>query len=439
MSSIMADNKPRVLVISSVDPYIGPGIVGLQHYNALKKGGLDVDFLTKYPVKDHPEFISVYGRYPNRIETFIAKIKKTIKKTFHLDSLVCQEPTYFFFYKNEILPEVPVEKVIAKIEKEYDIVYILFWQGLLSFATINALYDKLKCQFQFRCVDYSPMAGGCHFTGDCQRYKTGCGCCPGIKSHKESDFTRWNVQYRQKVYKKVKPIVYGNSYMNTFYRKSYLLKDYDRLEVVYPLMDNNVFQPLDMATCRSQYNIPNEKEFVIFFGCQGLNDERKGISFLLDALNFFHNCLTVSERKKILLVIAGRNIEEIQDSLKFDYKYLGYVSLSELPSIYSMSNVYLSPTVNDAGPSMVNQSLSCGTPVIAFEMGTALDVVKNQGTGYCAELRNVEDFANGIEHIFRMERIDYNRMREKCRELALSLTSEKAFVDRFLMTYMKYK
>ena len=104
-----------------------------------------------------------------------------------------------------------------------------------------------------------------------------------------------------------------------------------------------------------------------------------------------------------------------------------------------MSNVYLSPTVNDAGPSMVNQSLSCGTPVVAFEMGTALDVVKNHGTGYCAELRNVEDFANGIEHIFRMERKDYIEMRDKCRELALSLTSEKAFVEKFINTYKKYK
>lgn len=435
----MADNKPRVLVISSVDPYIGPGIVGLQHYNALKNGGLDVDFLTKYPVKDHPEFISVYDKKPGRCRTFLDKAIRKLKKIILFDSIENVAPGYCFFYKKESHPQVPVARVVDVVKKEYDVVYILFWQGLLSFATINALYDKLKCQFQFRCVDYSPMAGGCHFTGDCKQFRTGCGCCPGIKSHKESDFTRWNVRYRQKVYEKVKPVVYGNSYMNTFYRKSYLLKDYDRLEVVCPLMDNDVFQPLDMATCRSQNNIPKEKEFIIFFGCQGLNDKRKGVSFLLEALNVYYNRLTVSEREKVLLVIAGRGIEEIQDSLKFDYKYLGYVSLSELPSIYSMSNVYLSPTVNDAGPSMVNQSLSCGTPVVAFEMGTALDVVKNQGTGYCAELRNVEDFANGIEHIFRMERKDYIQMRDKCRELALSLTSEKAFVEKFINTYKKYK
>ena len=440
----MANNLPKVLVISSVDPYVGPGIVGLEHYNSLKEGGLEVDFLTKYPVEGHPEFISVFNQKPvYKIEKLNEKIKSlSLRKVRNLlchNPLIHQVPGHFFFYKKEIDPQVPVKLVVSKITKRYDVVYVMFWQGLLSFATIDALYDKLHCQFHFRCVDYSPMSGGCHFTGDCQRYQTGCGMCPGIRSDREDDFTHWNVEYRRKVYEKVKPIVYGNTYMNSFYHKSFLLKDYDRCEIILPLMDNNEFKPLDMALCRQKHNIPSDKEFLIFIASQDLNDERKGVFYLLQALKSLHNQLSEEEREKILLVLAGRNIEPLQDSLCFDYLYLGYVKQTVLPEIYSMSDVYLSPSVNDAGPSMVNQSMSCGTPIVAFEMGTALDVVKGRNTGYCAKLRDSEDFARGISAIFHLPKQEYEALRKNCRDVAEELTSQESHVRNFLRIYEKYK
>jgi glycosyltransferase involved in cell wall biosynthesis len=176
----------------------------------------------------------------------------------------------------------------------------------------------------------------------------------------------------------------------------------------------------------------------MFAGCQHLDDERKGMNYLLRALEILYTRLSDDERNSVLLVLAGHDIDSIKELLHFDYVYLGYVKQFQLPEIYSMSNVFLSPSVNDAGPSMVNQSLSCGTPVVAFEMGTALDVVKDQDTGYCAKLRDSDDFARGIEMIFRMPSERYTEIRNHCREMALKQTSEKAHVDGFLNVWRKY-
>lgn len=433
----MGNNLPRVLVISSVDPSIGPAIVGLEHYNALKSEGLDVDFLTKYPVDGHPEFLSVFDEKPKEI-SFLTNVKNKIKHYFHTSNLHKQLPGYFFFYDKESNPPVPVEMVLKRIKKTYDLVYVVFWQELLSFATIEALFDKLHCQFQFRCVDYSPMSGGCHFTGDCLRYQTGCGLCPAICSVKENDFTRWNVAYRSRVYKKVRPIVYGNSYMNLFYRKSFLLREYDRLEIVLPLVDVDKFFPQEPVNIRKKYFISENKSFILLFGSQSLSDERKGISYLLQSLRLFHDKLSCEERKRVLLVLIGRDIEPIKDKLCFDYLYLGYVKATDLPDIYSMSSVFLSPSVNDAGPSMVNQAMACGTPIVAFEMGTALDVVKEQGTGYCAKLRDAKDFANGMNNIFNMPVPEYEALRSHCRDVALELTSPKRLAQDVIRVYNKY-
>ncbi len=432
------DNKlPKVLVISSVDPSIGPAVVGLEHYNALKKGGLDVDFLTKYPVEGHPEFINVLDVKPRKTR-LINRIKNKFCKVLRILKYLNQIPGYFFFYEKEITPPVPVNKVLKKISKPYDVVYVVFWQELLSFATIDALFDKLHCQFQFRCPDYSVMSGGCHFTGDCMRYQTGCGCCPAIYSNNKKDFTRWNVEYRKRIYQKVRPIVYGNTYMNGFYKKSYLLGNYDRLETVLPLVDNDKFIPLEPSEIRRKYAINPDKTFVLLFGSQSLSDERKGVSYLLKALKIFYERLTSEERKHVLLLLIGREIEPIKDKLCFDYLYLGYVKSDKLPEIYSMASVFLSPSVNDAGPSMVNQAMSCGTPIVAFEMGTALDVVKGHETGYCAKLRDYEDFAKGIEHVYSMSDSQYVSLRKHCRDVAFDNTSEKAFVSNFLRIYKKY-
>lgn len=440
----MANKLPKVLVISSVDPFVGPGIVGLEHFYSLRKGGLDVDFMTKYPVKGHPEFISVFDDYPQSKSVFFrgtlfSKIVNKIVTILSTNPLNRQRPGYHFFYTKEDRPQVPVELVVSKIKEKYDIVYILFWQGLLSFATIDAIYEKLHCQIHFRCVDYSPMSGGCHFTGDCERYKTGCGFCPGIGSNREDDFTKWNIDYRKKVYEKVKPIVWGNSYMNSFYKQSYLLKNYDRCETVLPVMDNEVYKPLDMDVCRNKYNIPKNKDFIMFAGSQHLNDERKGFKYLLEALQILYNQLSADEKNSILLVLAGHDIKSLKDSLSFDFVHLGYVKQNNLPEIYSMSNVYLSPSINDAGPTMVNQSLSCGTPVVSFEMGTALDVVKEQGTGYCAKLKDCEDFARGILSIYKLNKKDYGDLRKHCREQAIKQTSSEAHVSETLRIYNKYK
>lgn len=436
----MKTAKPKILIITSVNPTVGPGVVALNCYNTFKEYDFDVDLMTTYPIDGYPEFISVLEK-PSKFFVLIQMIKKKLQMLRHSNFLngIRQKKGFYIFYKKESFPPVRIDKVINRITKKYDIVYILFWQDLLSFQTIDAIHNKIHCQIHFRCVDYSPMAGGCHFTGDCERYKTGCGNCPAIYSNKEEDFTRFNIKYRKLIYEKVKPIVYGNSYMQTFYDQSFLLKNYARKEQAYPLMNNDVFKPLNRIELKEKYHIPCHKQFLMFFGSQSLVDKRKGVSFLLDSLKILQDRLSQKERESILLLVAGNNIDAIKDKLCFDYRHLGFVKSIDLPVVYNLADVFLSPSINDAGPSMVNQSLSCGTPVVAFEMGTALDMVKDKNSGYCAKLRDSNDFANGIEYIFRLSVEDYGRMRVRCRDIALTLTSKEAFINRMWEIYEKYK
>lgn len=435
----MPDKRPRVLIISSVDPTQGTGTVALNFYKVLKAQGIDVDFLTKYPVPGHPEFLYVVKQMPDGSHSIEDEVMAwQHRKSLRIASRICQQGNHAFDYPKETTPPVSPWMVTRKIQKPYDVVIIVFWYQLLSYQTVQAIYDKLHCQIHFRCPDNQPIAGGCHFIGNCERLSEGCGSCPGLQNSGPHDFTAFNVRYRGKVLAHVRPIVFGNTHMQMIHRKSALLREYDRLETVYPLVDNDFFHPIDKQEARRQFGIPADKKFILFFGCTILNEERKGMIYLLQALRIFHSRLSEQQRAQVLLVVAGNYAEEVVKELPFDYQYVGYVAFEQLPLIYSLANAFLCPSTDDAGPTMVNQALSCGTPVVAFNIGTALDMVLGHNTGYCAELRNAEDYAKGIQHIYDCSEDAFKEMCNACRSLALERTTDEAFVNSFLAIYQKY-
>lgn len=427
-------NKLRILIISSVSPIKGPGMLASDYYKAYSQQGYEVDVLTKFRCEQFPEFLYVYDspHYSGKLN-FLFRAVNRLKRTF-IPKSYSKDPHYFF-YKKEEYPPVRIDEVLSKITKQYDIVQILFWQELLSFSTIHALYLKLKCMFFFDCVDYSPMSGGCHFIGDCKRYKIGCGCCPAYNSNDPFDFTWHNVNFRKKVYEEVDPIVTGNTYMFGFYEQSLLLKERKRM-LTYPIIDTNIFRPHDKAIIRRKLKVSEQKRFVLLFGCQGITDERKGIKYLIESVNKFSMKLKEQERKQVLIMSVGNNFEKIRSQfIGLDTLDLGYVTKDELAEIYSFADVFLCSSVNDAGPMMVNQSICCGTPVVGFEMGSCLDAVKDKGTGYCAKLMDTDDYANGIFFIYNLTDKQKVAMSEACLKLARNNYTYEASVNRIVGTY----
>ncbi len=425
---------PRVLVISSVNPLKGTGTVAYNFYRALKNAGIEADFLTKDPVPGHPEILYVLPE-PRR---------RTLREHFqalrshYLGRFIGQKGEHSFDYGREENPPVDPRLITRRITKPYDVVFIVFWYRLLSYRTVEAIYDKLHCQIHFRCPDNHPVAGGCHFIGDCPRYSEGCGFCPGLRDGSAHDFTASNILERKRILEKVKPIVYGNTHMQRIHARGALLKRYDRLETVYPLVDNVFFHPIPKEEARKQLGIDPGKRFVLFFGANSLTEERKGMSYLINALKVFKSAIK-DKADEVLLLVAGHHAGTLLESLPFETRNLGYIPFKDLPVVYSAASAFLCPSTDDAGPSMVNQALSCGTPVVAFEIGTALDMVLGHNTGFCAKLRDSKDFAKGILGLFNASPDEYAAICSACRDIALERTTEESFVQNFLSVYRKYQ
>lgn len=429
----------KILIISSANPSVAAGVLAVDYYKALSQSGYEVEFLTKVKNSQYPDFFYISktakGSFFNRGLLFLKS------KIFNLFKILAKRDydnlnQRFFFYRKEKKPPVDNKTLLNSLPKgsKYDLIIVVFWQEMLSAVSLEVLYDKYKCPIFIICVDYSPMTGGCHFIANCKTYEKGCGACECWYSKKTEDFTYKNVLEKKRIYEKIKPIFFLNTYMDEQYAsKSFVLKNMKK-EYLAPVINERLFCPVDKNIAKRKLEL-DENRKIIFFACQNLNDPRKGGNYVLTALKMFYESLSEAERKKIFLILAGKAEKEIAKSIKFDYKLFGYVNSEKLIQLYQASDVFLSGSVIDAGPMMVNQAMSCGVPVITFNIGTAKDVVNGKNTGYCAKDISAQAFADGIKWWYNLSEEDYFEISNNCRKLAIKMTSYEATVKKIVDVY----
>jgi glycosyltransferase involved in cell wall biosynthesis len=280
--------------------------------------------------------------------------------------------------------------------------------------------------------DMAPLAGGCHYAWDCVGYQNKCGNCPGLFSSNPFDITFRNLEYKKKYIDRTNiQLIAASEWQYRQAKLSSLFKD-KTIHKILLSVDPNLFKPVEKEILRENLGIPLTKK-VLFFGSVYMNHKRKGMQYLLEGLKYLKELIKGTNLENdIYLLIAGRNIEEIVEHLPFDYNFLGMLDNTKgIASAYQAADVFLSPSIEDSGPSMINQSIMCGTPVVSFEMGVALDLVITGKTGYRAILKDSNDLAKGIYNVLSMRKDKYDELSRNCRELALKLCSPDIQIQMF--------
>jgi glycosyltransferase involved in cell wall biosynthesis len=199
--------------------------------------------------------------------------------------------------------------------------------------------------------------------------------------------------------------------------RSSLFGHYPIKKIMLPI-DDNVYKPGNKIYARNLFHIPTASR-VIFVGAQNIADERKGFSFLFNALHQVYAQLDASQRREIVILTAGDR--DISKAVPFSVKHLGTLKGNEqLVKAYQAADIFVCPSVEDSGPMMINESIMCGTPVVSFEMGVSLDLV-NEWTGYRARNMDSQDLAKGIEWL--LFHAELGAYAQRCRKLALELFS----------------
>ena len=272
------------------------------------------------------------------------------------------------------------------------------------------------------------MTGGCNYYGRCTKFKNECRSCPA-----EKFFLKYhNCAYKNFIHKKeflntINYAVAGNDYMKGEFAQTNIF-DKSRIYHYLGCTNEKTFKPENKNIAREKLGLPKDY-FIMFAGAANLKNPRKGMKVLNQAIE---KIVITCGSQKLMLVVAGKNKMECF-STNLPIVNLGYLPMQKLALMYVAADVYLSPSLEDAGPSMVNQALMAGCPVVSFNIGVAKEIVVNGETGYCAKYNNSDDFANGINQIYLSE--NCGAFRKNCREMALRYFSLAASGKRLQEIY----
>ena len=428
-----SQKKLRILLLSSRNPYEFGGL-GLDMMHMMERRGHSVDFMTLYGFRrQKSNMYSLYKRsFLSIVKDYLYALKplKKIGKVVYKKIMHSQKTTRYIIRNGLIITNFDESKpfvdpyfLINQINGKYDLIMTSVWQDMITARTLKVLYDKFSVPILIFPADMFPMTGGCYYNGNCSNFEIGCGCCPILNSNNSKDQTHLNFQYKQRVYSNISCALMSNTYVLDIARRSHLFDKALLYRLIY-MIDENVFQPHDIHLCRKQFRIAETRKFIMLArSVSKVHYPRKGINLLIDAINKFCVNKSKDQLNKIQLILIGDIDKEIENRIPIDTINLGMLDINRLIRCYSAVSVFLSPSIDDAGPSMVNQAIMCGTPTVAFHVGTAIDVIESKRNGYKAILGDTDDFANGIEYIYRLGESDYLEMRRRTRDMAVSLHS----------------
>ncbi|WP_430410899.1 glycosyltransferase [Kordia sp.] len=314
-----------------------------------------------------------------------------------------------------------------------DAIIVLFMQNFITYQNIHELSQKWGNIPVFVTVlDMAPITGGCHYTWDCLGYQNSCTDCPAVsKNYKK--FPEKNLKFKQHYAQKGNfNFVYSSDYQKEVLSKAQISGQNKQYKIPLPTNEDYYFNnPEARMKFRNALGF-SDADIVVFFGAMDLANPRKGGKYLKEMVKKISND---SDLPNLKFLIIGSNHTEFETIIPKDkLKTLDVISPRELPNYYNAADIFLSPSVEDAGPMMVNQSLMCGTRVCAFEIGVAIDMVKsNNDCGKCAEAISTEDLYKTLKEEIRFQSAS-NRsvLREKCAEKAFFMTSKSEVSKKWI-------
>lgn len=294
---------------------------------------------------------------------------------------------------------VPFSKIAEIINNAKPDIVHFHWiaGGMLSIEDLV----KVKVPIVWSLHDMWAFTGGCHTDNYCGRHSTQCGACPVLGSNKEKDLSYSVFKRKQKIYEKIEniTIVGLSKWMAKLAKQSTLLKNKPVINLP-NLIDTNIYKPLDKKMAREALNIPNRGKIILYGAMGATNNPNKGFEKLLEVINLL-------DQRDVCLIVFGSGKPEVAPVVKFPTHYLGrlYDDLS-LRVLFSAVDVVVVPSMQENLSNVIMESMACGTPVVAFNVGGNPDLIDHKQNGYLARPYEAADLAQGIKYVLEHGSLD---------------------------------
>jgi glycosyltransferase involved in cell wall biosynthesis len=418
----------KVTLINTSDAGGGAPAACLRLLKALRSQKMDAKLLVQYKKTDEN---GVTGIVKNAWDKFVARF-----------NFLYERLPFMFFHEKDKSVRFAFSTANAGISiknnalvKEADILHI-HWtnSGFLSIENLTELINTGK-PIVWTLHDMWTFTGGCHYSGICNHFINKCGNCYFLNDTDDSNdisYEDWLRKAAMYLGNKNITFVACSSWLAGVARQSSLIKDFNITSIPNPI-DTDVFAPQDKISMRENWGV-NPFAKVILFGAANINDRRKGLNYLVEALGHFD--VECPDSTLIEVVIFGKNKHFDVSQIPFKVRQLNMItSPDELAEVYSLADVFVLPSVEDNLPNTVMESLSCGTPVVAFNTGGMPEMIDHEQNGYLAEYKSATDLAKGIYEMLYIEKKKEEELATNARNKVLAEFNNKKVADQYIEIY----
>ena len=161
-------------------------------------------------------------------------------------------------------------------------------------------------------------------------------------------------------------------------------------------VDAELFRPVGTATARKRIGLPGGPCAL----CVGNLVEEKGFALAVQALAHLGAW-------RLVLVGDGpqRNaLERLARRLNVAERvtFRETMAQRELPDLYSAADVLLLTSTREGWPNVVLESLACGTPVVAVDVGAVGEMLTSKDVGRIVATREPAQLAEAVEDLMRL-------------------------------------
>jgi glycosyltransferase involved in cell wall biosynthesis len=311
--------------------------------------------------------------------------------------------------------------------------WVAYYQSLTTLESLFALGKPVVWTLH----DQWAFTGGCHYTAGCQKYRQDCVACPQL-AEDPFNLAATFLKDKLELFKGANlTIVTPSRWLGECAKQSKLFGDL-RVEVIPYALDTDIFCPLPKAKAKKGLGIEAEVITLLFVAEHSI-EKRKGFQELVAALQ---HCLDspgfqeLVQCERIKLLCLGHSGHEAV-SLGIPKVFFGYLdSNEEIRTAYAAADLFILPSLEDNLPNTILESMSCGTPVVAFDVGGVPDVVTNGVTGRLACPGDVRQMGEAIVSLV-LNPEQRKEMGKRCRQQMIEKNSLTDQAERYLQLYQE--
>ena len=278
------------------------------------------------------------------------------------------------------------------------------------------------------------FTGHCAYTFNCGRWQTGCGNCPDLTIYPNilRDGTHFNWEQKRAIYQRSKySVVTPSKWLMDRVEKSILAEGMVARKVIPNGVDQKIFAPAHRKEARNYLGI-NPDASVILFMASSKPMKNKFKDF--QSIKLAVEMLSQMNHHKIVILAVGS--EEISDYFDLpNIRIEGFVKKPvAMAHYYQASDIYLHAAFSENYPTAILESLSCGTPVIATEVGGISEQIQPGENGFLVEKQDFKKMAYYANLVLN-DKVLHSRLSTKAIEISKQYFGLEKMLDSYESWY----